>query len=481
MAYITQVKDSTGKIYNIRASGIDAIKDWAENDPNSPYYIRNRTHYENNGEVKQLDNKYIKDVWDEIHNLSDNFENYVTLSNPETIDGDLKVDGKGLFFENIYIGAEIPNNKVVTQEELSEQLENKVDSDKFALGTEIGAIANTFRGDIYLEKVNSEGTYVETISIKDALQATGDLSQYRLKTDLNFYSTDGIIRPAYFDKIYKGNSETVDENNRYIILEELLEQLQDYRTKDDLQYNDTSIALLTDIPEYPDMDNYLQKTNPVAEGSFKLESGYLSINNYIVWSSDNQLSFIVDGDTYNVKDYIDERVTWEKGEGEDSVQQVNTGAKANGIYSVAEGELTEVIVVDDATDRYNDGRGAHAEGGGTTAGGSYSHAEGNNTITNNAYEHAEGIFNVSHYNQPIYPSADNTIHSIGIGSNMQNRKNAVEVMQNGDVYIFGIGGYDGTNIEEAMTVQEVIAELTEVIMAEGKSFGGVNNESQNSN
>lgn len=30
-------------------------------------------------------------------------------------------------------------------------------------------------------------------------------------------------------------------------------------------------------------------------------------------------------------------------------------------------------------------------------------------------------------------------------------------MQNGDVYIIGIGGYDGTNIDTAMSVQEVLA------------------------
>jgi hypothetical protein len=32
-------------------------------------------------------------------------------------------------------------------------------------------------------------------------------------------------------------------------------------------------------------------------------------------------------------------------------------------------------------------------------------------------------------------------------------------MQNGDHYIYGIGGYDGTNISEALTLQEVINEL----------------------
>lgn len=32
-------------------------------------------------------------------------------------------------------------------------------------------------------------------------------------------------------------------------------------------------------------------------------------------------------------------------------------------------------------------------------------------------------------------------------------------MQNSDVYIIGIGGYDGKNIQDAKTLQEVLAEL----------------------
>lgn len=144
---------------------------------------------------------------------------------------------------------------------------------------------------------------------------------------------------------------------------------------------------------------------------------------------------------------------WEEGEGENSVQTKDSGCHAKGESSVAEGYMS-FAGVDDVVEDWREGKGAHAEGGNTTAAGNFSHTEGNSTVTNNPYEHAEGLFNYSHYSQPVYPDAGNTIHSVGIGSNIQNRKNAWEIMQNGDAYLIGVGGYDGTNPGEASTLQE---------------------------
>ena len=93
---------------------------------------------------------------------------------------------------------------------------------------------------------------------------------------------------------------------------------------------------------------------------------------------------------------------------------------------------------------------SHAEGFKTIALGVRSHAEGSYTITRNNAEHAEGKYNKSN---------TNTIHSVGIGSSSTNRKNAHEIMDDGKHYIYGIGGYDGTNPTTAKSVQEVINEL----------------------
>ena len=119
---------------------------------------------------------------------------------------------------------------------------------------------------------------------------------------------------------------------------------------------------------------------------------------------------------------------------------------------------------------------SHAEGYATKAEGSYSHAEGIYTITysngshaegyyttaKNEAEHAEGHYNVSHKNSNTYGDAGNTTHSIGIGTSEEARKNAQEVMQNGDFYVINVGGYDGTNInaEGVKTLQGVIEGIT---------------------
>ena len=87
---------------------------------------------------------------------------------------------------------------------------------------------------------------------------------------------------------------------------------------------------------------------------------------------------------------------------------------------------------------------AHAEGNATIAVGPSSHSEGIKTIAKNKGEHAEGFNNKSNKASDTFGNAGNTIHSIGIGGT-GNSANAIEVMQNGDVYIKGLGGYDGTN------------------------------------
>ena len=93
--------------------------------------------------------------------------------------------------------------------------------------------------------------------------------------------------------------------------------------------------------------------------------------------------------------------------------------------------------------------------------GSGTHAEGRYTNAYNNAEHAEGQYNVSNKASTSFGNAGNTAHSIGIGTADNDRKNAFEIMQNGDVYVKGIGGYDGTNAGASgvKTLQAVIAAL----------------------
>lgn len=193
---------------------------------------------------------------------------------------------------------------------------------------------------------------------------------------------------------------------------------------------------------------------------------------------------------------------FEKGVGEYSIQTIDTSCIASGNYSIAEGESTHAT-----------GEGAHAEGAGTVASGKQSHAEGasstatgdrahaegiesyasgvgshaegdhtlvstraevahtegDHTVADNIAEHAEGRYNRSNHNDESvgFGDAGNTLHSIGIGtgSDINLRMNAVEVMQNGDVYINGIGDYNGKNFADAQTVQEVCNAKQDILTA----------------
>jgi hypothetical protein len=111
------------------------------------------------------------------------------------------------------------------------------------------------------------------------------------------------------------------------------------------------------------------------------------------------------------------------------------------------------------------GEYAHAEGRGSSASSFYSHAEGYKTLARNQSEHAQGQFNKSNKENGTFGNISNTIHSIGIGTSENTRKNAVEVMQSGDVYIKGINNYDGTNPVLANSIQVKVTAIDASISA----------------
>lgn len=97
------------------------------------------------------------------------------------------------------------------------------------------------------------------------------------------------------------------------------------------------------------------------------------------------------------------------------------------------------------------GQGSHSEGLGTNAVGDYSHTSGVFTNTKNEGEFACGTRNKS--------TEDVTMFSVGIGET--SHINAFEVTKEGDLFIKGAGGYNGTNITGTgvKSVQEVLSEV----------------------
>ena len=138
----------------------------------------------------------------------------------------------------------------------------------------------------------------------------------------------------------------------------------------------------------------------------------------------------------------------------------NNGAHSEGYYSDASGLAS------------------HVEGWGSKtyhniASGNGSHTEGVCTRSQNESEHAEGSANVSHKASNTYGDAGNTQHSIGIGTHYNSAKNAVEVMQNGDYYLIGVGGYQGTDTK---VQNATIKTLQEVINGKGDAYETATND-----
>ena len=92
--------------------------------------------------------------------------------------------------------------------------------------------------------------------------------------------------------------------------------------------------------------------------------------------------------------------------------------------------------------------GSHAEGQNTKAYGAYSHVEGYETQSKAGTrgQHVEGKFNHISGNMIV----------IGCGSSDTDRKNVIEVTEWGDVFVKGIGGYDGTNDGYSSSLKTVI-------------------------
>lgn len=133
-------------------------------------------------------------------------------------------------------------------------------------------------------------------------------------------------------------------------------------------------------------------------------------------------------------------------------EAIGNGSHAEGATNKAIGELTHV----EGRLTKADGDYSHSEGNVTLAMGEASHSEGEGTMTKNNAEHAEGLYNESHDKDT---PEGMTIHSIGIGTADRRRLNAVEVMRNGDMYIKGVGEYDGVNIDNVKTIQATISEM----------------------
>ena len=127
--------------------------------------------------------------------------------------------------------------------------------------------------------------------------------------------------------------------------------------------------------------------------------------------------------------------------------------------------------------------GAHVEGYGAEVQTALmspngTHVEGFSTIGKGYYgSHTEGA-----YNYVISSSDDEKLamHVVGIGDGNSSRKNAHVILKNGDTYIYGIGGYDGTGVESANTLQQCVANVAKIIPLDKSQYDQLSVKEYNS-
>ena len=119
-------------------------------------------------------------------------------------------------------------------------------------------------------------------------------------------------------------------------------------------------------------------------------------------------------------------------------------------------EIVKINLNDGSSSIVKNGQGNNSAvlvGDTQEANGAYSFSEGQHTVANNRSEHALGEYNKSNKANDTFGDEGNTLFSIGNGTSESDRKNAFEVMQNGDIYIYIKG--------ERVCLNDILASLNQ--------------------
>ena len=170
---------------------------------------------------------------------------------------------------------------------------------------------------------------------------------------------------------------------------------------------------------------------------------------------------------------------WLSGNGSHSVKLNSTLTTANGAYACSIG-------------RYNhaDGADSLAAGEWANATGQSSMALGDNSVSTGTYSAALGYFaqasnegatavgaqsyaknqyevGIGRYNNSISSgtTAEKTQFTVGCGTSSNSTANLIEAKQNKDIYIYGVGGFTGTNASSASTLQAVLSGKQDTLTA----------------
>lgn len=146
---------------------------------------------------------------------------------------------------------------------------------------------------------------------------------------------------------------------------------------------------------------------------------------------------------------------------------------ASSPYAHAEGDQTQATASSSHSEGFGtraSGYASHAEGGSTVASGNFTHAGGEHTKATNYAEQAIGYYNKSTYvnnNGQWKGDSESTLFSVGNGTSESDRKNALEIKQDGTVLVQKPGTkqtvkvYDGLmTAEEKASLEQLPTQLT---------------------
>lgn len=164
--------------------------------------------------------------------------------------------------------------------------------------------------------------------------------------------------------------------------------------------------------------------------------------------------------------YVEQGARVEQEEGEEEQEREIVLTLSHYLYDAyKKGDKIVLVNGSFGDNSYTDGRDClafekgHAVGSNTRAIGVGSYTVGEGTEAKNACEFACGKFNKS---SKAYGA--HTRFSVGVGT-YQERKNAFEVTEEGEVYVKGLGGYDGTNVigQNVKHLVTIINELAQTV------------------
>ena len=129
-------------------------------------------------------------------------------------------------------------------------------------------------------------------------------------------------------------------------------------------------------------------------------------------------------------------------------------------YTHAEGDQTQATSSSSHSEGYGtraSGYASHAEGGSTVAAGNFTHAGGEHTKAANYAEQAIGYYNKSTYvnnNGQWKGDSESTLFSVGNGTSESDRKNALEVKQDGTVLVQKPGTKEMAKVYDGLMTAE---------------------------